>query len=257
MYRLSSVPKGSRRPSRQMVDSPICRSTGTATAGTAAAIEAALAQIAGGEGQDGHRHDRQRAPGPIETKWGLGFRDYDECIAYIRANNIEAPGRRRGAAPALIPCYEQPTYSIVPSNDAVAGPGARGRSRSCCARTKSDNRRRSLYFPQVMRDARRISEYHPGSAGRQPGMHGQVGASRWRIWNPNARISTIPATWSACSIRKSKSCCWTSSRARRTPSSTTTMSSTRITRRPHRGPGREEPRRERELRQPCAQRPER
>ncbi len=30
-------------------------------------------------------------PGPIETKWGIGFRSYSECQEYIRANNIEAP----------------------------------------------------------------------------------------------------------------------------------------------------------------------
>ena len=29
--------------------------------------------------------------GPIETRWGLGFRGYDECMDYIRANGIEAP----------------------------------------------------------------------------------------------------------------------------------------------------------------------
>jgi hypothetical protein len=31
-------------------------------------------------------------PGPIKTKWGLAFRDYDECVKYIRqSNNINAP----------------------------------------------------------------------------------------------------------------------------------------------------------------------
>ena len=30
-------------------------------------------------------------PGPIETKWGVGFRGYTECLEYIRANNIKAP----------------------------------------------------------------------------------------------------------------------------------------------------------------------
>jgi hypothetical protein len=25
-------------------------------------------------------------PGPTETRWGVGFRDYDECMDYIRAN---------------------------------------------------------------------------------------------------------------------------------------------------------------------------
>ena len=30
-------------------------------------------------------------PGPIETKWGLGFHNYDECMAYIRAKGMTAP----------------------------------------------------------------------------------------------------------------------------------------------------------------------
>ena len=30
-------------------------------------------------------------PGPITTEWGLGFRTYEDCRAYIRANNIQAP----------------------------------------------------------------------------------------------------------------------------------------------------------------------
>jgi hypothetical protein len=26
-------------------------------------------------------------PGPIKTKWGLAFRDFDECVACIRASD--------------------------------------------------------------------------------------------------------------------------------------------------------------------------
>ena len=28
---------------------------------------------------------------PIETKWGVGFRNYDECLEYIRGNNASRP----------------------------------------------------------------------------------------------------------------------------------------------------------------------
>src|SRR5712671_7581157 len=61
-------------------------------AGTAAALEDALAQIAEGEGQRVVDMIDKAPPGPIETRWGLGFRDYDECLKYIRqSNSIKAP----------------------------------------------------------------------------------------------------------------------------------------------------------------------
>src|ERR1700731_478020 len=55
-------------------------------AGTAAALEDALAQIAEGEGQRVADMIHNAPPGPIETRSGRGFRDYDECMEYMRAN---------------------------------------------------------------------------------------------------------------------------------------------------------------------------
>ena len=60
-------------------------------AGTAAATDAALIQIAEGEGQAVVDMLDSAPPGPIETKWGVGFRRYSECLDYIKANQIEAP----------------------------------------------------------------------------------------------------------------------------------------------------------------------
>src|SRR5271167_1736494 len=61
-------------------------------AGTAAALEDALREIAEGEGQRVIDMVANAPPGPIKTKWGLGFRDYDECVNYIRqSNSIKAP----------------------------------------------------------------------------------------------------------------------------------------------------------------------
>src|SRR5471032_32559 len=57
-------------------------------AGTTAALDDALAQIAEGEGQRVTDMINNAPPGaPIETRWGLGFRKYDECMDYIRRNN--------------------------------------------------------------------------------------------------------------------------------------------------------------------------
>jgi hypothetical protein len=129
-------------------------------AGTAAAIEAALAQIATGEGQRVIDMIDNAPPGPIQTKWGLGFRDYDGCVAYIRANNIVAPEGGL-ALPLPYTVFEQPTYSIVPSNRLWRDP-ARREEAKLLKKSEEDSRRRNLYFPQVMRDARRIGEYYPG-----------------------------------------------------------------------------------------------
>src|ERR1700737_4027980 len=61
-------------------------------AGTAAALEDAVAEIAEGEGQRVSDMIAKAPPGPIKTKWGLGFRDYDESLKYIRqSNTIKAP----------------------------------------------------------------------------------------------------------------------------------------------------------------------
>ena len=84
-------------------------------AGTAAATEAALRQIAEGEGQTVIDMIDNAPPGPIKTKWGVGFRSYAECLDYIRAHNIKAP-KGGVALPLRYTVYEQPSYSIVSSN---------------------------------------------------------------------------------------------------------------------------------------------
>src|SRR5437867_8747779 len=53
-------------------------------AGTAAALQDALAEISEGEGRRLREMLDKAPPGPIKTQWGLGFRGYDECMKYIR-----------------------------------------------------------------------------------------------------------------------------------------------------------------------------
>src|SRR6202162_6590365 len=85
-------------------------------AGTAAALQDALVEIAEGEGQRVIDMIAKAPPGPIKTRWGLGFRDYDECLKYIReSNSIKAPAGGL-ALPLPYTVYERPTYSVVPSN---------------------------------------------------------------------------------------------------------------------------------------------
>src|SRR5260370_36729756 len=78
-------------------------------------MEGAVDQGAEGEGQAVIDMIDKAPPGPIETKWGVGFRTYSECLEYIRANNIKAP-EGGVALPLHYTVYEQPSYSIVPSN---------------------------------------------------------------------------------------------------------------------------------------------
>src|SRR5215469_2117098 len=81
-------------------------------AGTAAALEDALAQIAEGEGQRVIDMIDNAPPGPINTRWGPGFRDYEACMRYIRAKGITAPAGGV-ALPLAYTIFERPTYSIV------------------------------------------------------------------------------------------------------------------------------------------------
>ena len=144
-------------------------------AGTTAAIEAALEQIADGEGQALIDRIENAPPGPIETEWGLGFREYEECLDHIRANGIEAPEGGL-ALPLRYTVHERPSYSIVPSNALWRDP-ARKTEAELLRKAEEDNGRRYLYFPQVMRDARRIGEYYPGLSVSRPECMDKLGVS--------------------------------------------------------------------------------
>ena len=56
---------------------------------------------------------------------------------------------------------DQPSYSIVSSN-ALWQDSARTAEAAALRQDERDQVRRCLYFPQILRDARRIEEYHPG-----------------------------------------------------------------------------------------------
>src|SRR5580700_2156192 len=145
-------------------------------AGTAVALQDALVEIAEGEGQR-VRDMLDKAPsGPIETQWGLGFRDYDECLQYIRqSNSIKAP-EGGVALPLPYTVYERPSYSVVPSNTIWRDP-ARANVVAILRKYEQGNRQRNLYFPQVLRDARRIGEYYPGLSPDSPECMDRLGVS--------------------------------------------------------------------------------
>ena len=142
-------------------------------AGTAAATEAALIQIA--EGQAVIDRLENAPPGPIETKWGVGFRSYSECLEHVRSNNIEAP-EGGIVLPLRYTAVEQPTYSIVSSNAVWQDP-ARAAEANALRDDDESYGRRCLYFPQVLRDARRIEEYYPGLSPNSPECMDKLGVS--------------------------------------------------------------------------------
>ena len=144
-------------------------------AGTAAATEDALRQIAKGEGQDIIDTIEGAPPGPIETKWGTGFRGYDECLEYIRKKNIEAPPGGV-TLPLRYTVSELPTYSIVSSNALWSDPDRKADAEALL-KEQQDTARRYLYFPKVLRDARRMEEYYPGLDPSSPECMDRMGVS--------------------------------------------------------------------------------
>ena len=144
-------------------------------AGTAVATEDALAQVAEGDTRAVIDMIENAPPGPIETKWGVGFRTYEECLEHIRANNIEAPEGGL-ALPLHYTVHEQPSYTIVPSNALWHDP-ARADEARAFRRYERDLGRPCLYFPQVMRDARRMREYYPGLSPESPECMDKLGVS--------------------------------------------------------------------------------
>ena len=144
-------------------------------AGTAAAIEAALALIAEGDGQSVLDMIEQAPPGPIQTRWGTGFRRYSECLAYIREQGIKAP-EGGIALPLRYSIHEQPSYSIVSSNALWRDPSRKEEAR-LLRKEEMDQVRRCLYFPQILRDARRIGEYYPGLSPYSPESMDRLGVS--------------------------------------------------------------------------------
>jgi len=144
-------------------------------AGTAAATAAALQLLAEGKGQELTERLDQAPPGPVETKWGVGFRSYQECLEYIRAKNIEAP-EGGIATPLRYSIFEQPSYSIVSSNALWRDP-ARADLAKELRKEEQDVARRCLYFPQVLRDARRIEKYYPGLSPNSPECMDKLGVA--------------------------------------------------------------------------------
>ena len=145
--------------------------------GTTTALSDVLAQIADGEGKRVADSVRNAPPGdPIQTKWGLGFRKYEECLDHIRKTHPIKVPEGGVAVPLPYTVFERHTYSVVPSN-AIWHDPARPEVAALLRENEQNNKRRDLWFPQVMRDARRIGEYYPGLSPNSPECMDRLGVS--------------------------------------------------------------------------------
>ncbi|MEM9620942.1 MAG: CmcJ/NvfI family oxidoreductase [Pseudomonadota bacterium] len=144
-------------------------------AGTATATADALELIATGAGQALIQQLDNAPPGPIQTQWGVGFRRYAECMEYIRQANFSVP-EGGVALPLRYTVFDQPSYSVVSSNALWRDPD-RARDAALLRQDELENNRRCLYFPQILRDARRIGEYYPGLDPSSPECMDKLGVS--------------------------------------------------------------------------------
>ena len=60
-------------------------------AGTGVALQAAFEELSKPERSEVIELIENGPSGPVKTKWGIGYRSYDECVAYIKEKGIKAP----------------------------------------------------------------------------------------------------------------------------------------------------------------------
>ena len=143
--------------------------------GSTAATLAALNQIRETKNKTSDSNLEAGSDGGILTKWGVGFKEYEECVAYINKAEFDVP-EGGVALPLRYSINEHPSYSIVPSNALWRDP-ARALDAETLRQEEEKNKSLALYFPKVLKDARRISEYYPGLSPSTPECMDRLGVS--------------------------------------------------------------------------------
>src|SRR6185436_1285115 len=97
------------------------------------------------------------------------------CAAAIRRSGAicRSPAPPRSAPPVL----RRPLPVSSAGSAARVPPQARADIAAILRKNEGGNRRRDLYFPQVLRDARRIGEYYPGLSPNSPECMDRLGVS--------------------------------------------------------------------------------
>jgi hypothetical protein len=96
--------------------------------------------------------------GPIDTPYGVGFRSYSECLEYIQSGAADVPKASvegEVVVPLSYNVHEEPSYSMVPSHQIWEDEPEKMKE---LMRSYGPS---SLYFPQLMRDGRRVASYRP------------------------------------------------------------------------------------------------
>ena len=83
--------------------------------GSTVATLVALNQIRETKNKTSDSNLEAGSDGGILTKWGVGFKEYEECVAYINKAEFDVP-EGGVALPLRYSINEHPSYSIVPSN---------------------------------------------------------------------------------------------------------------------------------------------
>ena len=143
--------------------------------GSAAATAAALDQIRDAKNVNSELDFAHDSNGGIRTKRGLGFTEYDDCVSYINTRKFDIP-EGGIALPLRYSINERPSYSIVPSNALWTDP-SRTLDAEALRQEEEKNKSLALYFPKVLKDARRISEYYPGLSPTTPECMDKLGVS--------------------------------------------------------------------------------
>ena len=224
-------------------------------AGTSAATVDAFDQIATGEGQAVIDMIDNAPPGPIETQWGLGFRTYDECLAYIRDMNMEAPEGGL-ALPLRYTVHEAPSYSIVSSNALWQDP-ARKADQMALRKEERDNRSPMPLFPPGASRRPADGGVPPGSQARQRRMHGQARCRARALRVQVRELLRLGGGGTGFLPRDRKAALRLLPRRHRRPGLQPRRVQQGLRRRSQGGSGQQEPGCEPGLREPRAQRPER
>ena len=146
-------------------------------AGTAAATAAALKLGCRGTRAGDHRHARHGASRPDPDQSGeSAFAPTPRSAWNIFAPTTSSPPRGRGATAALHHFRGATPTRSVSSNSLWRDP-ARAAEAAGLRKEEQDVGRRGLYFPQVLRDGRRIAEYYPGLSPSSPECMDKLGVS--------------------------------------------------------------------------------
>lgn len=99
------------------------------------------------------------ASGPLETEYGVGFSSFAECQQFIEAQGLQSDVPGEVCIPINYSINDAPSFTLVPSHTIHELQPERIREAS--QRAFGGDRVDNLYFPQVMRDGRRVSSYRP------------------------------------------------------------------------------------------------